>query len=173
MVMVKATAIRRGFELYECLLVNATYCWLQTSSLTAQCVTLSVAFARSTSTASTFYNVFTTSQPSPPPIQPLPTPVICWPTWTTCKWFTATPGRRCRCNNQSSDVIAWRWALSAWLGLEHSYSFRIRPSPTPSISVCRSPPSNRMESSCLRASRTVRRLLLMELYRSVTVRRRV
>ena len=149
--------------------INITYCPLQTSSVIAARVTSSVVSARSTSTPLTFYSIFTASRPPLPPVGAFPLPVIRWPTWTACEYITATSGGRWRCDDRTSAVTTWRWVLSASLGLEHSCSFRITPSPTPSISGCRSPPLNRMEFSYLRASRTVRRFLCAELYRSATV----
>ena len=140
---------------------------LQTSSLIAQCVTLSAVSARSTSTASTFYGIFTASQPPLPPLKAFP--VLCYPTQTTCEYFTAMSDGRCRCDDRSSAVTTWHWALSAWHGPERTFRFRISPSPTPSISGCHSPPSNRTEFSYLPASRRVLPLLLAGLYRFATV----
>ena len=139
------------------------FCLLQSSSLVEKCETLLVACARSMSTMSIFYSAFTANPPPWPPMKTFPIPAISRPTWNTCASFTATSGRR---DNQTSAVTTLRWALFASLGLEQSSSCRIRPFPTRSISECRSPPSNRMEFSYLRASRTGCRLLLMEFYRS-------
>jgi len=84
--------------------VHSTYCRLQISS-TVRRVTLSDACARSTSTTSTFYDVFTTSQPSPLLTKLFPVPVTRCLTLPTCEWYTATSGGCSSFNDQTLAVI--------------------------------------------------------------------
>lgn len=138
----------------------------QTWCIWIQWVISLAASALSTSTVSTFCSVFATSQPSqaPPPSELFPVPVIRHRTSTACKLYTATSELLWLCSASASAAIVSRWAPFVSLGLEQSFnSNTATPSTTPSISGCRSSPSNRMEFSWIQVPTTV----LVAFYKSV------